>query len=161
MSALLRACQNLPTRELDVGDVLIREGQQQESLFVVASGTFAVSRGGSPVATIEDPGAVLGETAMLLGTTHGATVTATSTAVVHVVSDVEEFIADDNERLLEIARILARRLDRLSRYLGDVRAQNGGAGGHLQLLDEVLSELAFGQHQDLEPGSERDPDPLY
>ncbi len=161
MSALLHACRDLPTRELDVGEVLIHEGQQQESLFVVVSGRFAVSRQGSVVASIHEAGAVFGETAMLLGTTHGATVTATAPAVVHVVSDIEGFIADDSERLLEIARILARRLDRLSRYLVDVKAQYRDAGGHLELLDEVLSALAFGPNRELEPGSERDPNPRY
>ncbi len=131
------------------------------ALFVVVSGSFVVTRGSSVVASVEEPGAVLGETAFLLGTAHRATVTATAPGVVHVVSDIEEFIGDDNERVLEIARILARRLDRLSTYLGDVRSQYSDAGGHLELLDEVLAELAFGQQPEADPGSARDPDPLY
>jgi CRP/FNR family cyclic AMP-dependent transcriptional regulator len=161
MTSLLHACNGLPTMELLAGDVLMVEGQPMKALFVVVSGSFVVTRGDSVVATVDEPGAILGETALLLGTEHRATVTATSAAVVHVVSDIEEFIGDNSERLLEIARILARRLDRLSSYLGDVRSQYSDAGGHLELLDEVLAELAFGQQPAAEPGSERDPDPLY
>jgi CRP/FNR family transcriptional regulator, cyclic AMP receptor protein len=161
MPSLLDACRDLPTKDLRAGEILVAEQQPRIGMFVVVSGVFEVSRLGSVVATISDPGAVIGEISVLLDTDHGATVTARTDARVHVISDVDNFLAADNQRLLEIARMLARRLNRLTGYLSDVRSQYAQAGGHLGLLEEVLSELTFGQHRPVEPGSERDPDPLY
>lgn len=137
------------------------EGERSGVMYVVAEGSFEVTRQGSVVATITDPGAVLGEISVLLDTDHGATVTATSPAVVHVIDDPLAFMAADAEGALEIARILARRLNRLTGYLTDVKAQYAEAGGHLELIDSVLAELAFGEQAPVEPGSERDPDPYY
>lgn len=161
MSVMLEACRGLPIRELGVGEVLIAEGGRGGVIYVVESGSFEVARQGATVATISDRGTVLGEISFLLGGEHGATVTATNPARVYEVSDPGAFVAADAERLFEIARALARRLHRLTGYLSDVRSQYGAAVGHLGLLDEVLSELTFGEQATIEPGSERDPNPLY
>lgn len=161
VNTMLDACAGMPVRDLDVGDVLIAEGGRSGSMFVLRSGSFAVTRAGGALASISDAGAVLGEVSFLIGGDHGATVTATSPSSVYEVSDPGSFVADDVDRLYEIARVLARRLHRLTGYLSDVRSQYGQAGGHLGLLDEVLSELTFGEQPTVEPGSERDPDPLY
>ena len=161
MSLLLNRCTDVPVRELAAGEVLVSEGTRTGAMFVVASGNFEVSRQGSVVATINDRGVVLGEISVVLDTDHGATVTATSPATVHVIDDPVGFVVGDPEVSLEIARVLARRLNRLVAYLADVKAQYADAGGHLGLLDEVLSELTFGEQAPVEPGSERDPDPYY
>ena len=137
------------------------EGGRTNAMFVVAAGTFDVSRQGSVVATIGEPGSVLGEISVLLDVDHGATVTATSEATVHVIEDPLRFIGDDRETLLEISRALAQRLNRLVGYIADVKAQYGGSGDHLAMLDEVLSELTYAQPRGVEAGSERDPDPYY
>ena len=131
------------------------------ALYVVGSGRFTVTRAGSVLATIDEPGAVVGEISALLDTTPTATVTATEPSTVKVVEDPLSILTSDNGALLEIARILAGRLSRMSGYLADVKAQYAGAGGHLGLLDEVLAELTYGEQPPAEPGSARDPDPLY
>lgn len=161
MSVLLERCVGLPTREYAAGEVVMVEGERSGVMLVVAEGTFEVTRQGSVVTSITDRGAVLGEISVLLQTGHGATVTATSPAVVHVIDDPLGFVSADAEGALEIARILARRLDRLVGYLADVKAQYSESGGHLDLLDAVLSELTFGEQAPVEPGSERDPEPYY
>lgn len=161
MQALLAASRDLPSRHLPRGELLVEEGQARTALYVLASGSLVVSRQGVPVATITEPGSVIGEIAVLLDVAHGATVTAATPTTVHVVTDAHEFLAADHERLFDLARTLALRLDRLSGYLSDVRRQYAGAGGHLGLLDEVLAELTFGAEPPARPGSARDPDPLY
>lgn len=148
-------------RELAAGEDLVTEGRRTGRMYVVAEGSFDVTNGGSLIATITEPGTPIAEMSILLDTDHGATVTAATPAKVHVVDDAAEFLLTDREVLLEISRVLARRLNRLVGYLADVKAQYGDAEGHLGLVDEVLSQLTFGEQGTVEPGSERDPDPYY
>lgn len=158
---LLERCAGLPIRHLTADEVLLSEGSALAELYVVVAGTFTVSRAGQLVATVDEPGVVIGETSMLLDAPVSATVAARSPARVHVIADPVGFLAGDPASLLEIARTLARRLEGLGAYLSDVKTQYADAGGHLELMDEVLSELAFGSPATIEPGSERDPDPYY
>ncbi|MEQ8719528.1 MAG: cyclic nucleotide-binding domain-containing protein [Acidimicrobiales bacterium] len=160
-SPLLQRCQGLPVLELAEGETLVTEGGRTGRLFVVVDGTFEVSFAGSRIAMITEAGTPIAEMSILLDTPHGATVTAARPSKVHVVEDAAEFLLSDREILLEISRVLARRLNRLVGYLADVKAQYGGEDGHLGLVDEVLSQLTFGEQATVEPGSERDPDPLY
>ena len=160
MSILLDLCSDQPVRRVVAGEVLVAEGDRTGALFVVRRGAFDVTRQGSSIARITEPGSVIGEISVLLETAHGATVTATADGEVHVVSDADAFLST-GAAPVEVARILAGRLNRLVAYLADVRAQYGDAGGHLELLDEILSELSFGVPPDVEPGSEREPDPYY
>lgn len=141
--------------------MLVREGDDAGPMYVVASGTFEVTRDEALVAVINEPGVVVGEISALLATSAGATVRATSPARVHVVDDPVTFLADAPEGVLEVAKILARRLQRMVSYLADIKVQYGDESGHLGLVDEVLAELTFGEPAAVEPGSDRDPDPYY
>lgn len=150
-----------PVRSLAVGEVLVAEGEHTGELYVMRSGQFEVTRQGSKIARIEEAGSVIGEVSALLGAAdHGATVTAVSDAEVHVIADPAEFLTVDGVAL-EVARVLAGRLNRLVTYLADVQAQYADAGGHLEMLDAILSELSFGAPSSVDPGSEREPDPYY
>ncbi len=161
MSNLLERCTGLPVRDIAAGQVLVTEGEPAHAMFVLIDGALDVTHHGARVATITEPGAVIGEISVLLGTTPGATVTAVVASKVHVVDEPLAFMAGDPVALLEIARTLAARLDRLVGYLADVKLQYASAGGHLELLDGILAQLAVGEQPTVEPGSERDPDPYY
>lgn len=160
MSILLDLCSDQPVRRVIPGEVLVAEGDWTGALFVVRRGAFDVTRQGSSIARITEPGSVIGEISVLLETAHGATVTATAEGEVHVISDPDAFLST-GAASVEVARVLAGRLNRLVAYLADVRAQYGDAGGHLELLDEILGELSFGVPPSVDPGSEREPDPYY
>ncbi len=136
------------------------EGGQTGTMFVLVSGSLEVTSRQTRIAAIDEPGSAIGEIAALLDTTHGATVTATSEAKVHVIDDPTTLLAE-GDTALEVARTLAGRLDRMVGYLADVKAQYAEAGGHLELLDEILGELTFGSQPRAEGGSERDPEPPY
>jgi CRP-like cAMP-binding protein len=128
-------------------------------MFVTAEGTFDVTRGGDKISVINERGVALGEVSALLDSAPGATVVATTAARVHVIDEPVLFMNENPDALIEIARTLARRLDRLTGYLSDVKQQYADSGGHLELMDEVLAELAFGEQSAAHPGSEREPDP--
>lgn len=135
------------------------EGGRSGVMYVLVDGRLDVTRQGSLVSTVQEPGVVIGEIAVLLDIGHSATVTAVTPTRVHVVEDPLGFLAEDPAHLLEVTRALARRLNRLTGYLTDVKAQYAGLGGHLGLVDQVLAELTFGELPEVEPGSERDPEP--
>ena len=137
------------------------EGEPVGLLYVVASGAYSVTRQGEVVATIVDPGAVIGEVSALLDTVAGATVTATTDGELLVVDEPMAFLTANPPALEAIARLLAARLNGLVAYLADLKTQYGGADGNLGLVDEVVAQLTFGEASPVEPGSERDPDPLY
>jgi len=71
------------TRSLQRGDVLVREGDAAEDLFIVLTGRFAVTKEGrrDPIAEI-GPEQPIGEIAFLTGGTRTATVTAMRDSVV-------------------------------------------------------------------------------
>lgn len=143
------------------GEVVIDEGSQVGRLFVVVDGSLAVTRGGVTIATVDEPGAVIGEVSHLLDTVAGATVTAATAATVHVIDDPAAFLAEHPAALREIARLMAHRLNRLVAVLADVTAQYGDQDGTLGLLGDVLGTLTFSSGPEVEPGSDRDPDPIY
>jgi len=72
-----------PTRRLVPGEVLMREGDPSDILYIVDEGTFVVTRDGCDTSIAEvGPGAVLGETGLLTDNTRTATVTASTRASV-------------------------------------------------------------------------------
>ena len=130
-------------------------------LFVLAEGRLLVERDGQPIATVDQPGAVLGEISMLLGVPATATVRAVGSASVHVVDADDTSLLASAEAMGDVARLLAARLQTMVTYLADVKQQYADASGHLGMVDDVLGQLTFGTAADVEPGSERDPDPYY
>lgn len=73
-----------PTRSLAAGEVLIREGEPSDYVYLVQSGEFVVKQAGHGDLEIDrcGPGAVIGEVGVLTGQTRSATVTAVTDAIV-------------------------------------------------------------------------------
>ena len=67
----------------------------------------------------------------------------------------------ERQRRHRLRQLLAGRLQTMVTYLVDVKQQYADASGHLGLVDDVLGQLTFGTAADVEPGSDRDPDPYY
>jgi CRP-like cAMP-binding protein len=161
MSNFFDLSQDLPVRSLVAGEVLVIEDQPVGHLYVVVDGRFSVTRGGVSIATVTDPGAIFGEVSALLGTDGGATVTAETDAQVQVIDDPAAFLDTHPEAMGALARLLADRLNRLVAVLSDITTQYADADGNLGLLGDVLGTLTFSSGREIEPGSERDPNPLY
>jgi CRP-like cAMP-binding protein len=119
-----------------------------------------VSKGDVQVNTIDRPGAVIGEVAVLLGTGNSATVTASTPSRLRVAFDGAALLRSDPAITAHVATGLAERLNFVSTYLADLKHQYGDAPG-LAMVDDVLIELASRQAPVARPGSARDPDPEY
>jgi CRP-like cAMP-binding protein len=72
-------------REVNRNDVLVHEGEEGDSLFILREGLLQVSVGNQPVGQIR-PGEVVGEMSLLTGAPRGATVTAVTPSVLQEVT---------------------------------------------------------------------------
>ena len=141
MSALIlqHLAQRAPT-SFPAGATLVAEGSTARRLLVLVSGTLEVVRDDIAVATLAEPGAVVGEIAALLGRPASATVRAKTAATAHVVAEPLQFLEQNPALLLEIARTLATRLDATTAFLVASR-QKAGDTDDLDFLEAVFSLL--------------------
>jgi len=157
---MLALVEHLPEVAFDPGDVLIREGDAGGGIWVLMSGKLRVRKGGTPVNTIAEPGAIIGEISVLLGQPYGATIEATEPTRVRYASDGSALLFGDPEITRLVAVGLAERLNYVTAYLADLKHQYGEAPG-LSMVETVLTRLAQRQDAPARSGSARDPDPEY
>lgn len=160
MTTMLELAADLPEVALDPGAVLCAEGEGSGAIWVLVDGRLDVTRSGVAVNTITEPGAVIGEVGVLLGTPATATVVAASPCRLRHAADGGAFLRSHGDAATLVATGLARRLDLVTTYLADLRIQYGDAPG-LAMVGTVLGRLAADQRAPARPGSARDPDPEY
>jgi CRP-like cAMP-binding protein len=161
MEDLLALTAGQPEIVVPAGAIVIRQGAAPKDLFVLVRGRLMVRRDDEDFIAVEAPGACVGEMAILLGRIHTASVVATEPSTLRVITDAHAALDDDPPVLHAVATLLARRLDLVNRYLADLVDQYGGEDGGLGLVGDVLRGLAAHHGDELEPGSAREPDPLY
>jgi CRP/FNR family cyclic AMP-dependent transcriptional regulator len=159
--AILAAAAGLARVSIPADTTVIVEGQQSGQLFVLETGVVAVTRASVPVATIDTPGSIFGELAVLLNSPATATVHTIGACKFRVSQDPEAFLRARPEVALEVATLLARRLDALTRYLVDVREQYADHDDHLGVVDVVLETLSHHQGEPPNPGSDREHEAPY
>jgi CRP-like cAMP-binding protein len=141
MESVVHILEQLPLVQFSAGEVILKEGTSQTGLFFLVSGTVEVSKQGEPITRVREVGAVFGEMSILLDAPYTATVTAATEVECRVAQRPIAFLEEHPNVMLYVARILARRLDALNRYLLDVKAQFREQEGHLGMVDEVLDAL--------------------
>jgi CRP/FNR family transcriptional regulator, cyclic AMP receptor protein len=161
VDALLDVSSAWPELRAEPGDVVLAEGGSSERLLVLVEGALEVRRDGEVVAIIDQPGACIGEMALLLGTAHTADVVATAPSTLHVLEEARAALTTDAALLGPVAAILASRLRLVTAYLSDLKSQYSDAGPGLGMVSEVLSTLSQHQGFHMEPGSERESEAPY
>ncbi|MCG3196844.1 MAG: cyclic nucleotide-binding domain-containing protein [Candidatus Omnitrophica bacterium] len=141
METAMEALKQLPLLAFPPGATILEQGGGEGRVYFLAEGTVEVLKDHVPIAEVSDPGAVFGEMAVLLKIPHTATVRAVSESRLHVIEEPEEFLKRFPETALYVARILAKRLDSLNRYLVDVKSQFKEYDDHIHLVDEVLESM--------------------
>jgi CRP/FNR family transcriptional regulator, cyclic AMP receptor protein len=160
MKDMLALSAHLPAFSFAPGEVIVREGGSDGGIWILVSGALQVRKGDVVVNAVNRPGALIGEISVLLGTHHGATVSATAPSLLRFAADGEALLASDPDIGRLVAIGLAERLNFVTTYLADLKHQYGDAPG-LAMVSEVLNELAHRQMAPARPGSARDPDPAY
>jgi len=159
--ALVEDFEGLPEVAFSDGQTVYAEGERHGDLLVLVSGAVRVSAKGAEISTIDSPGALFGEMAMLLDAPATATVVSIGESRFLRAEDPFALLRLRPQIALGIAVTLARRLDLITQYLADLRNQYADRSDHLGVVDTVLESLLQKQGTSVEPGSERQPDAPY
>ena len=159
MRTVLDYCTGGIRRDVSAGTLIIHEGGTPGHLYVLIEGRLEVVKGTTVVASIAEPGAVVGEMSVLLEQPHTATVRAASDSTVYEFSDAASFLRDQPAVALLIARLLAQRLNVATTYLDDIMQQYAGHGDHLAMVGEILQSMINLPPITVSPGSDRQSDP--
>jgi CRP/FNR family transcriptional regulator, cyclic AMP receptor protein len=159
MRDILEYCIGGVRRNVAAGAEVLHEGGRTGHLYVLIEGRLEVVRGDTVVATLIEPGAVLGEMSVLLDAPHTATVRAAQDSVVYEIDDAASFMRQQPAVALIIARMLAQRLNVATTYLADLKHQYGGHGNHLGMVGDLLQSMINLPPTQVSPGSDRQSDP--
>jgi CRP-like cAMP-binding protein len=157
MVDLLQLSSHLPEVDIESGHEILREGERNGAIWILVSGELRVLRGATVVDWIAEPGAVIGEMAVLLGTVATASVEASEPSRLRYAANGEEFLADPTVTRL-VAVGLAERLNLVTTYLADLQNQYGDAP-EMDMVREMLTRLMDRQIRAFPPESVREPDP--
>ena len=160
MKDMLSLSAHLPEIEFAPGNAVVHEGDTDGGIWVLVSGALQVRKGNEVVNTVTEPGALVGEVSVLLGSASSATVEATEHSVLRYAADGPALLSSDPAITRLVAVGLAERLNFVTTYLADLKHQYGEAPG-LSMVSDVLTRLAQRQAPASRPGSARDPDPDY
>ena len=159
MREILEYCIGGARRNEAAGSLILHEGGRTGHLYVLIEGKLEVVKGDTVVATITEPGAVLGEMSVLLDKPHTATVRAAQDSVVYEIDDATSFLRKQPGVALLIARMLAQRLNIANTYLADIKQQYAGHGNHLAMVGDLLQSMINLPPTQVSPGSDRQSDP--
>ena len=122
------------------GHELLPQGGKVGKLFVLRQGEVEVERDGTFINSTSQPGAIFGEMSLLLDIPHSATVRA--------VTDIEVFVIDDALKVLEanpgwtlqIARLLAQRVNSTTQMLAQTHQEDLADRQRLVLPQNVFAQ---------------------
>lgn len=140
MTSLLALTASRPTRTLADGEVLLVQGEGGGDLFILLSGKLVVIRDGVSIATIAQPGTLVGEMSVLLGIRNSATVRAERETKVRVIRDANTLLESEPGLARRVAALVAGRLDATSALLVELAKHNKGKSEQ-GLLTRILSTL--------------------
>jgi CRP/FNR family transcriptional regulator, cyclic AMP receptor protein len=123
MREILEYCVGDVRRNVSAGAEILHEGGRTGCLYVLIEGQLEVVKGDMVVASITEPGAVLGEMSVLLDKPHTATVRAAADSMIYEIDDAASFLLQQPAVTILIARMLAQRLNVANTHLADLRQQ--------------------------------------
>lgn len=145
MASILALTTGQPTRALAPGETLIAAGEAGGELYVLERGRLVVERDGIAIATISEPGALIGEMSVLLGVDHSATVRAETASTLRVIADAIPFLERTPLMALHVATLACERLDRTSALLVELRKETEGKAEEQGLLSRIFGALTAGE----------------
>ena len=117
------------------GSELIIQGRNAGgSLLVLKEGEVEIVRDGKFVSTIKQPGAIFGEMSVLLDRPHSASVRAVTDVQLYVIDDALKVLESHPAWLLQIARLLAQRVNATTAQLVALKSNEPKAEDDILVL---------------------------
>ncbi len=139
----------LPVTRYEADQTVFAEGSKTGKLLILREGAVVIVKGGTEIATVAEPGAVLGELSALLDQPHGADVRALETCEFYV-ADAATLLGDDPAALLYVSIMLARRLSGANQMFLELKHQldagepPGLINGTLDRIGSLLGAIGTG-----------------
>ena len=130
-----------PISALAAGDILVAEGTTGGMLYVLLSGELTVERDGVKLASLTQPGTLVGEMSVLLGTPSTATVRARRESHVRTIADAAKVLDTDARLASRVASELAARLNATSALLVELSRKDDGKAHDQGLLARIIGAL--------------------
>jgi CRP/FNR family transcriptional regulator, cyclic AMP receptor protein len=143
-ATLERRLAGLPVVKHPAREVVLTAGSKTGGLLFLRIGTVEVVKDGVQIASVNAPGSVFGELAVLLDQPHTADVRTLEQSEFYV-AEAPAILAGDPTVALYVAAILARRLDAANRWLVAVKRQlhagesPSAIGKAIDKVEELLS----------------------
>ena len=128
----------LPLATYSAGEAILTAGSKSGRLLFLKSGAVVILKGSIEIATVKEPGAVLGEISALLDRPHTADVRALEASQFYIAD--AELLGKDPIAVLHIARILARRLVAADEGLVELKNQLH-AGHPPKALSKLIGKI--------------------
>jgi CRP-like cAMP-binding protein len=116
-----------------------------------------IVKGGVLIARENTAGSIYGEMSVLLGRSASATVRTLSASRFYEVAASLELLRRQPELCLNIAGLMARRLEAATRYLANIKEQYAQTDQSIGMVDEVLDAIVLRNVQLMERRLEHDP----
>lgn len=123
-------------------ELIVQGGNAGGSLMVLKEGEVEVVRDGEFVSTIKQPGAIFGEMSVLLERPHSATVRAVTDVQLYVIDNALQVLQSHPAWLLQIARLLAQRVNATTAQLVALKSRDSEDDDVLVLPSNVFSSWA-------------------
>jgi CRP/FNR family transcriptional regulator, cyclic AMP receptor protein len=124
------------------GSVLLEQGTQTGKLIVLKDGELEVVRDGTFISSTRSPGAIFGEMSLLLEKPHTATVQAVTDVECYVIDDALHVLETHPSWTLQIARLLAQRVNNTTAALMAAQPEADDDSQRLILPHYVFSDWA-------------------
>ena len=145
MTPVHKYCFGLPEVAFVSGATLICEGTERGPLYILVDGSIEVLRNGILVAKSDVPGSIFGEMSSLLDTPHTATVRAASDVRVHVIEQPTQFLESRPQIAINVARLLAHRLDQATACLVEARRAHADGDNPLKKVTDKIAAIVHSQ----------------
>lgn len=150
-----------PRVELGDRDLVVRAGESHAALYVLEQGRLSVEVQGRRIAIIDEVGAVVGELGLLLDRPASADVRSMGVATLRRVENADQLFAEVPDFARFVATTIAQRLYRVVGFLDDLQGQFADRPGTLGLVPQVLEQLLGASPEEINPGSDREPQGPY
>lgn len=145
MKDILNECSELPVRNFAPHKTVIEQGTHSGVLYILAEGSIEILKGDFQINTVDSAGSIFGEISVLLDLPHTATVKTLEASSFFIAEHPTDFLKAHPNVHVHMSRLLAKRLNRVTSYLVDLKKQFEDQEDHLGMVDEVLESLVHDQ----------------